>query len=229
MTNTYVNNHPFLIEDQNSGNLYYLKCISSIQSTRAATVTQYPTVSGKSISDNMYVEPKQLSVSLALGSLLLTPHRYSTSTNKTLEAITTEELKQLFKDWQADSIRLNITTFEDHFSNMVLSNIQSTEGETLGVWNVGLTFTEVRIAEVTEIKLEFPDTATDAADGDQEVSLGSDNGSVVGEVGSFIGEVGAGALAGAGIGSFFPGVGTAIGAAIGGAIGFFEWIYNRAT
>lgn len=227
MNNSYTNNHPFLIEDQDTGYLYYLKCISSIRGSRNATVTQYPTVSGKSISDNMYIEPKTLSVSTILGSILASQNKY-VGEDGTLVSISSEQLKQKFKDWQQDSIRLNITTFEDSFQNMVINSLQSSEGDELGTWKLDITFMEVRIAEVTEIKLDFGATSEEEANNNTEQSLGSDNGSGASEVGSFIGNVGIAAAAGAGIGSLIggPGVGTAVGAVVGGIVGFFNWLFN---
>ena len=44
--------------------LYYIKGASGLNHTKTARLTQYPTVSGKSISDNSYVEPISLSMNI---------------------------------------------------------------------------------------------------------------------------------------------------------------------
>ena len=236
MANSYLDNHPFLIEAQDTGNVYYIKCISSITANRQAVVTQYPTVSGKSISDNMYLEPKSLNIQMSLGSFLYSSNKVVTPESRTYEPITVEDLKQLFKDWQTTAIRLNITTFEDYFENLVLNNITSEEinEDGLGTTKFSLAFTEVRIAQVVEIKLEFPNNSQESANNNDEQNLGADNGAssgeIIGEVGRFVGNVGTGALGGAALGAVIGSVGgpigTAAGAIIGGALGFFNWLLN---
>lgn len=225
--NSYVDNHPFLIEDQSSGNLYYLTGVSNVNSNRNATVTQYPTVSGKSISDNMYVEPKTCGFTIVISSIYGSIQRVVYSESKISQDLTISDIKQFIKDWQTNATRLNITTFEDYFSDMVLNSITTNEDGSsgIGTWSATLQFTEVRVAEVSEVKLEFPANEQESANNNSEQDLGSDNGSTAGEIGSMVGSTGIGAAAGAAIGSIIPGIGTGIGAMIGGAIGFFSWLF----
>ena len=227
--NTYIENHPFLVEDQNSGFLYYLTCASKVSGTRSAIVTQYPTVSGKSISDNMYVQPLTCTFNVKISSIYSTPQKYLDPNTQRIVQLTAEDLKQQIKDWQTNAIRLNITTFEDYFSNMVLDNIQSDEdGDTeIGVWSASLKFTEVRVAHITEVKLDFPATPEEEANSNDEMDLGPDNGSTAAEVGEALGYAAGGALVGAAIGSaIVPGVGTIIGAIGGTVLAWFMYLLN---
>lgn len=226
--NSYIENHPFLVEDQNTGYLYYLTCVSNVTGNRNAVVTQYPTVSGKSISDNMYIQPKSCSFQLLVSSVYNSVQKYVNIDTQQTVQLTASDLKQQVLAWQEDSIRLNITTFEDSYSNMVLSSISTNEdGSTgVGVWSATLQFTEVRVAEITEVKLDFPASPEEAANDNSEANLGADNGSVAAKVGSFVGNVGAGAALGATIGSVIPGLGTAVGAIGGAVVGFFTWLFT---
>ena len=226
--NSYIENHPFLVEDQSTGYLYYLTCVSNVTGSRNAVVTQYPTVSGKSISDNMYIQPKNCSFQLLVSSVYNSVQKYINIDTQQTVQLNAADLKQQVIAWQEDSIRLNITTFEDSYSNMVLNSIVTNEDGSSGVgmWSATLQFTEVRTAEITEIKLDFPASAEEEANDNSELNLGSDNGSVAAEVGGFIGNVGAGALMGAGVGSLIPGIGTAVGAIGGAVVGFFTWLFS---
>ena len=226
--NSYIENHPFLVEDQSTGYLYYLTCVSNVTGNRNAVVTQYPTVSGKSISDNMYIQPKNCSFQLLVSSVYNSVQKYINIDTQQTVQLNAADLKQQVIAWQEDSIRLNITTFEDSYSNMVLNSIITNEdgSSSVGMWSATLQFTEVRTAEITEIKLDFPACAEEEANDNSESNLGSDNGSVAAGVGGFIGNVGAGALMGAGVGSLIPGIGTAVGAIGGAVVGFFTWLFS---
>ena len=215
-------NKLFLVEDLHNNNVYYLTGVSSVSATKRSTITQYTTPSGSKISDNAFVEPKNLTFSILTSHIASHGQKILRSGRKEVEALTLNELKEIINEWQDNAIRLNITTFEGYYPNMVLSQLQTTEGDTLGMWQPTLTLVEVRQAQSEYLQLDFPLNAAEKADGTTEQNLGADNGTSVGTV---LGSAGAGALAGAAIGSFFPGVGTAVGAAIGGVIGFFTGIF----
>jgi hypothetical protein len=208
-----------LIEDKYSGSLYYLVGVQQVSGTKRSTVTQYPTASGKKISDNAFVEPQTLSFSLITSHLAMTPQKILRKDSKELEELTIKQLKQIISDWQDNAIRLNITTFEGYYTNMVLSTVQTTEGDNLGVWQPSLSFTEVREATVEFVQLDFPADAEEKANSNEEQPLGDDIGISAGDVGEAAGGALGGALIGAAIGSFFPGPGTAVGAVVGGIIG----------
>lgn len=215
-------NKLFLVEDLYNNNVYYLQGVSNVSGTKRSTVTQYTTPSGTKISDNAFVEPKSLTFSILTSHIATNTQKILKSGDKELQPLTIQDIKDVINEWQDNAIRLNITTFEGYYPNMILSQTQTTEGDNLGVWQPTLTFTEVRQADVQYIKLDFPQDAQEKADGTSEQDLGADNGTSVGKV---IGGAGAGALAGAAIGSFFPGPGTAIGAGIGAVVGFFTSIF----
>lgn len=225
---SYIENHPFLVEDQSTGYLYYLTCVSNVTATRSAVVTQYPTVSGKSISDNMYVQPKTCTFQVMVSSIYGTQQKYVNPITKNTIQLTAEEVKNAIILWQEDAIRLNITTFEDTFQNMVVNSIATNEDGSsgIGTWSATLQFTEVRVAQIQEVKLDFPESSQESANDNSEQSLGSDNGSVAAEVGSFVGNVGGGAAIGAAVGSVIPGIGTAVGAVGGAVVGFFSWLFS---
>lgn len=225
---SYIESHPFLVEDQSTGYLYYLTCVSNVTATRAAVVTQYPTVSGKSISDNMYVQPKTCTFQVMVSSIYGTQQKYVNPVTKNTVQLTAEEVKNAIILWQEDAVRLNITTFEDSFSNMVVNNIATNEDGSsgIGTWSATLQFTEVRVAQIQEVKLDFPETPEESANNNSETNLGADNGSVAAEVGSFVGNVGGGAALGAAVGSVIPGIGTAVGAVGGAVVGFFSWLFS---
>lgn len=231
---SYIENHPFLVEDQSTGYLYYLTCISNVTGTRNAVVTQYPTVSGKSISDNMYVQPTTCTFQIIVSSIYNSTQKYVNPETQEIVQLTAADVKQQIIDWQYDAIRLNITTFEDSFSNMVVNSITTNEdGQTgLGNWIATLQFTEVRVAEIQEVKLDFPSNSEEEANDNSETNMGPDNGSTAGEtnvaaeIGGFVGNVGGGALLGAAIGSAVPVIGTAIGAIGGAVVGFFTWLFS---
>ena len=215
-------NKLFLVEDLYNNNVYYLTGISNVSGSKRSTITQYTTPSGTKISDNAFVEPKSLSFSILTSHIATNSQKILRSGNKELDALTIQDLKDIIEEWQDKAIRLNITTFEGYYPNMVLSQTSTSEGDTLGLWQPSLTFTEVRQATAEYIQLDFTETAQEKADGTSEQDLGADNGTSVGTV---VGSAAAGALLGAAIGSFFPGPGTAIGAAIGGVVGFFTGVF----
>lgn len=221
--NSYLQEHPFCIEEQDSGDIIYLVGISGASSNVQATITQYPTVSGAKISDNMYVEPVTLSFSLTASYTMDSKQRVSTDKSGRIVTLSTQELKDRFKTWLTDGYRLNITTFENYYPNMVLRSMSENESDNLTLWRPSLSFVEARVATIQTIKLQNVASALEKADNSDEQANGANNG--IASFGSVLGATGAGALVGATIGSFFPGPGTAIGAAIGGIAGFFRGLF----
>lgn len=221
--NSYLQEHPFCIEEQDSGDIIYLVGISGANSNVQATITQYPTVSGSKISDNMYVEPVTLSFSLTASYTMDSKQRVSTDKSGRIITLSTKELKDRFKTWLKDGYRLNITTFENYYPNMVLRSMSENESDNLTLWRPSLSFVEARVATIKTIKLQNVANALEKADNSDEQANGANNG--IASFGTVLGAAGTGALAGAAIGSFFPGPGTAIGAAIGGIAGFFRGLF----
>lgn len=223
----------FLIEDRYSGNIYYFMGVSQVSGNRRSTVTQYPTASGKKISDNVFVEPQNLSFSLLTSRLAMTPQKILRAGSSELTELTVQDIKEVITDWQFNANRLNITSFEGYYPNMVLSGIQVQEGESLGLWQPTLTFTEVREATVEITKLQFPKDAQEQADGNDEQALGADNGWSASDYGSVIGAgavgllggVGVGIAIGTAIGTVVPGPGNVIGAVIGGIVGLATGLF----
>lgn len=215
-------NKLFLVEDLYNNNVYYLTGVSNVSSDKRSTITQYTTPAGPKISDNAFVEPKSLTFSILTSHIATNNQKILRSGSNELNELNIQDIKDIINEWQDKAIRLNITTFEGYYPNMVLSHTQITEGDNLGIWQPTLTFTEVRQAQVRYVHLDFPADALEKANGNSEQQLGNDNGTSVGTV---LGSAASGALAGAAIGSFFPGPGTAIGAGIGAVVGFFTGLF----
>lgn len=215
----------FLIEDKYTNNIYYLTGVSNVSGSRRTTITNYTTPSGRKISDNAFVEPQTVSFTINTSHLAMTPQKIIRGNSPQLSELTVQEIKDTIYEWQTKAIKLNITTFEGYYTNMVISEVSTTEGDELGVWKPSITFKEVREATAEFVELDFPKDSEEKANGNEEQPLGADNGVSAGDVGSVLGGAAAGALAGAAIGSLFPGPGTAIGAAIGAVVGFFVGVF----
>lgn len=214
----YTDGHPFCIEDTETGNLIYLRGVTDGNMQKRITLTDYPTVSGKKLTDNAYVEPITFSFTLHTSHLISTKQQISNIDKENKQDLSLVELKSIIEKWANEHTRLNITTFEGYYPSMILNSIIVPEGNNLGAWEPQLSFREVKIANISTVKLDFPKTANDNAAEKQEEDLGSGIGSTIG---TGIGGIAGGALVGAAVGSFFPGPGTVIGAAIGGVAGFF--------
>lgn len=210
----------FLIEDTSNNVLYYLVGVQKVSGATEATITQYSTPSGKRITDNFYVNPRNVSFELITSAIAMSQQKRVSSNSNVEYIMTIQDLKDLFRGWINSGTRVNITTFENYYPNMVMSALREDEGGALRQWTPSLSFTEVRIANAKIVKLEFPENAQEKADSDEETNLGANNGSVASTIGSVVGSTGAGAAAGALIGSVIPGIGTGVGAVIGGVFGF---------
>lgn len=173
----YVANRPFCITatDDYKTVILYLNGLVSGSSNKQITVTQYATPDGTKVSDNAYVEPAQWQCTLLCGNdFTLSPILKETLGNDELSIIDKNEVKNLFKIWSDNAYRLSIQTYEDHYDNMVITNISHPEGEQLGVYKPTISFQEVRVATITTKK--FAASKVEIANDTPEVDAGADNG-----------------------------------------------------
>lgn len=173
----YVANRPFCITAQDSGKttILYMNGLMSGSSNKQITVTQYSTPDGTKVSDHAYVEPAQWQCTLLCGDDFTTsPILKETLGNDSLETIGKSDVKNLFKTWSDNAYRLSIQTYEDHYDNMVITNISHPEGEQLGVYKPTISFQEVRVATITTKK--FAASKLELANDTPETDAGADNG-----------------------------------------------------
>lgn len=183
----YVANRPFCItaKDDYKTVILYLNGLVSGSSNKQITVTQYSTPAGTKVSDHAYVEPAQWQCTLLCGNdFTVSPILKETLGNDELSVIDKNEVKNLFKTWSDNAYRLSIQTYEDHYDNMVITNISHPEGEQLGVYKPTISFQEVRVATITTKK--FAASKIEIANDTPETTLGSDNGVTVTDVTSEI-------------------------------------------
>ena len=65
-----------LIYIQDSTNIYYIKSITDVAPTKAATVTEYATVAHNSISDHVYYQPVNMVISFFVSDMTSFPTVY---------------------------------------------------------------------------------------------------------------------------------------------------------
>lgn len=211
-----------------TSHMYLLSGISGISGGKQSTVTQYTTPSGKKISDHMYINPRTLSFTLNTSNIAMNPNKHYENSVLVNDFSDVEHIKSTINKWIDNGYRLNIQTFEDRYKNMVLTDVSLNEDSSgIGVWSPTLTFTEVRVAKVETIQLEFPKSNHESANENSTQPTGPDNGNDAGVAGNVLGNIGSGAMLGAAIGSFFPGYGTLIGGAIGAVVGFGSWLLSQ--
>ena len=219
--------YQFLIHDQQTNALYYFIGVKDVRAETRATLTEYSTPSGKRITDSYYVNPQTISFQLLTSSIAMTRQRVLQHNETELNTLTITDLKTLIRSWINSGTRLNITSFEGYYENMVMESLTEEEGERMMQWTPTMSFKQVRVANAETIQLENAVDAEEQADNNSETNLGANNGSVAGDVGSALGQTGIGALAGAALGSVIPGIGTAVGAVLGGVVGFFSFLLGE--
>ena len=218
------------INEDNSvtSHMYLLSGISGVTGGKQSTITQYTTPSGKKISDHMYINPRTLSFTINTSNIAMNPNKHFENSVLVDDFSNVENIKSTINTWIEEGYRLTIQTFEDHYTNMVLTNITVNEDSSgLGVWNPTLTFDEVRVATVQTIQLEFPQSNRESANENSTQPTGPDNGNDAGVTGNALGNIGGAALLGASVGRIFGPWGALIGGAIGAVVGFGNWLINR--
>lgn len=177
----YIANRPFSIsvqDNENSDNDYtiYMNGLFSGNGNKQITITQYATASGLKVSDHAYREPETWQCTLFCGSDFNSSKIYRARPNSNeLEVIDKATMKQLIKEWADKSYRLNITTYEEQYTSMVIANIAHDEGSSLGVYKPTINFQEVRIATIQQ--RQFPASKVEKANNANETNYGADNGS----------------------------------------------------
>lgn len=218
-----MSDYLFLIVDQVTGNSYYLTNISGVSGGKSSTITRYNTTSGTKISDHLYVNPRSLRFKINTSHIAMSPCKEIYASGEGVRILSVEDLKNIFDTWLTEGRRLNITTFEDYYTNLVLTDIQVNESEGLSAWSPSLVFSEVRTATAQTIQLDFPADNKEKAASNPEENTGMGAGDLVEGAGGAVG----GALLGAAIGSLAGPVGAGVGAAIGAVAGFFYSLFTE--
>lgn len=167
-----------LIKDKATDDVWYLCNISDISNTDTSSITQYTTISGSKISDNFYVEPKKLTFSVSFSRYLPSCIYYiDGTTGRIRELMKSNADLELFKttirNWKDTGTRLDIITYEEKYSNMVINSITSQESSTNhGIWNPTIALEEVREAYVEYKRIKIDTSSPENASLTLEQELG---------------------------------------------------------
>lgn len=144
-----------LIYIQDSTNIYYIKSITDVAPTKAATVTEYATVAHNSISDHVYYQPVNMVISFFVSDMTSFPTVYYYRQGNIIK-LSVENVKNLINSWYRNADRLTVQTRTESFDNMVINNISWTENDqSKGLINYRLGLREVRISEIKTTHIEI--------------------------------------------------------------------------
>lgn len=155
---------------------YYFSGINQISPTKTASLTEYNTSEGTVLSDHSYKNPKELNFQIMSSSVQQKSQSYYINSLGSKIELSHDSLKNIINHWWEQSVRLNIQTNHELFTNMTVDSISWTEAEdSWNIYNPTLHFKETRVATLKTSTLKALNVPLEA-DYAAEVDSGEENG-----------------------------------------------------
>lgn len=138
---------------------YFFDAVIDSQHTHQAKITSHPVQSGANITDHIYIEPVELTMTIKMSDAMrsLKPEQFSESYSRSISAY------NVLRSLQKERIPFPVTTRLERYENMVIETISvSDDYKTLYGLDVRVTMKQIIVVEVRTIKVTNRVNVTDS-------------------------------------------------------------------